>query len=288
MLPETIQVLPETLQLRNGSLVLPGIFLVLITAGLLVVGLNVGTENYPFIHHHVLYRLSYAQLEYIYFVGLVVLAIHYAVYWAHFLRRVRTPFAGDRGTPQTRFSVAKFLLAWIFFAGLLGTYALGAAVATPALFDPIFGDGQLSAGFRVWLHGYFGLLLIVAVVAVLVYYCMISILQKRKFDAIFSWVPAFLSLREGHRFIGVLNWILFVSLLFNLTTGLLILGGIPLTVLRLFPLLPYGIENILRITHDIGTSVVIAALMGHVYYRLLPENRWLLRTMFAGHELKLS
>jgi hypothetical protein len=216
------------------------------------------------------------------------LAIHYLVYIAHFVLRIRTPFAGDRGTPQTQFSVAKFLLTWMFFSGLLGTYALGAAIATPALFDPIFGDAQQSAGFRIWLHGYFGLLLLVGVLAVLVYYCATSILEKGEFGGLFSWLPNFLSVREGHRFLGVLNWILFISLLFNLITGFLILGAVPLTVFRLFPLLPYGFENVMRLAHDIGTSFVVAALMGHIYYRLLPENRWLLRTMFAGHELKLS
>lgn len=281
-------ILSETLQLKKGSLALPAIYLVILTAAFLAVGLAVGTEQYPFIPRPILYRLPYAQLESIYYVGLFVLAVHYAVYWAHFLRIKRAPFAADRAAPQLRFSVAKFLLTWLFLLGLFGTYALGAAIATPALFDPILGDARLTAAFRIWLHQFFGLLLIAGLVGGLVYYCTISILQQRKLGAIFDWIPAFLNLREGHRFIGVLNWLLFLALLSNLTTGLLILGAFPLTELRFVPFLPYGMENTVRIMHDIGTSLMIGAFIGHGYFRLLPENRWMLRTMFGGDEQMLS
>lgn len=276
---ETLQ-LNDTLQLKKGSLALPAIYLATLTTAFVAVGLAVGTEYYAFIPRPILYRLPFAQLESIYYVGLFILAVHYAVYWAHFLKIRTAPFAADRVAPQLRFSVAKFLVTWVFLLGLFGTYALGAAIATPELFDPILGDAQL----RIWLHQFFGLVLIVGLVGGLVYYCTISILQQRRFGALFSWIPAFLNLRKGHRFIGVLNWLLFLALLSNLTTGLIILGAFPLTDLRVIPFLPYSVENTVRIMHDIGTSLMVGALIGHGYFRLLPENRWMLRTMFGGDE----
>ena len=276
--------LSETLPLKKTSLALPAIYLGILTAGFIAVGLAVGTEQYLFIPRPILYRLPFAQLESIYYVGLFVLAVHYAVYWAHFLRIRRAPVAPDSAAPPLRFSVAKFLLTWLFLLGLFGTYALGAAIATPALFDPFLGDSRLTPGFRIWLHQFFGLLLIVGLAGGLVYYCTISILRQRRVGALFDWIPTFLNLRKGHRFIGVLNWLLFLALLSNLTTGLLILGAFPLTEVRFVPHLPYGIENIVRIMHDIGTSLMVGALIGHGYFRLLPENRWMLRTMFAGDE----
>jgi hypothetical protein len=50
------------------------------------------------------------------------------------------------------------------------------------------------------------------------------------------------------------------------------------------PFLPYGVENIVRIAHDVGTSLMVAALLGQGYYRLLPENRWMLRTTLGGDQ----
>jgi hypothetical protein len=183
-----------------------------------------------------------------------------------------------------RFSIAKFLLTWVILLGLFGTYALGAAIATPELFDPILGDAR----YRIWLHQFFGLVLIVGLVGGLAYYCTTSILQQRRVAALFSWIPSFLNLGKGHRFIGVLNWLLFLAVLSNLTTGLVILGAFPLTDLRVIPLLPYGVENTVRIMHDIGTSLMVGSLIGHGYFRLLPENRWMLRTTFGGDEQILT
>ena len=52
----------------------------------------------------------------------------------------------------------------------------------------------------------------------------------------------------------------------------------------MLPFLPYGVENIVRITHDVGTSLMVAALVGQGYFRLLPENRWMLRTTLGGDQ----
>ena len=213
-----------TLRPDRWALALPGVYLLIVTAALIAVGLVVGTEQNPFLPGSIVYRLPFAQLEPIYYVAVLGLAAHYVAYR---LRVKNAPVAADTFAGPFRFSAAKFLVTWLFLVGLFGTYALGAAIATPTLFDPVLGDSRLTAGFRIWLHQYFALLLIVGLAGGLAYYSTISILQRRKLSDVFRWVPAFLNLRKGHRFIGGLNWLLFAAVLSNLTTGFTHSGCFP-------------------------------------------------------------
>jgi hypothetical protein len=93
-----------------------------------------------------------------------------------------------------------------------------------------------------------------------------------------------LSLRSGHRFLGVLNWILLLALLSNFTTGFFILGSAPLLGFPRLPLHAYALENWARLAHDVGTAFIVASFSGQIYLRLLPSNQWMLKTMFAGYE----
>jgi hypothetical protein len=266
--------------------ILSGVFLILLMIALLLVAWAVGAEVYPFIYHDVTYRFSYATLDRIYAVSLLVLAVHYLAYLAHYI------FVGSKQTmlgerSDIEFSATKFVITWFFLIGLLGTYGMGASIATPALFDSVFGPARETAFLRIWLHTYFGFVFLASALAGILYYTVRSAREAGP-SACLRWVGEFLSLRSGHRFVGVLNWILALALLSNVTTGFLILGRVPLLHWPQLPIHPYEVENVLRLMHDVGTAFIVASLAGHVYLRLLPGNRWLLKTMFGGYDAKVS
>jgi thiosulfate reductase cytochrome b subunit len=96
-----------------------------------------------------------------------------------------------------------------------------------------------------------------------------------------------MSLRPGHRFLGILNCILVLALLCNIATGLVILGATPLIPLARLPLHAYGFENVARLVHDTGTAFIVGSFSGQIYLRLIPGNQWMLKTMFAGYEAKV-
>jgi hypothetical protein len=100
------------------------------------------------------------------------------------------------------------------------------------------------------------------------------------------WLSRRLSLRSGHHFIGVLNWILTLAILSNIATGLMILGNVPMVTVARLPFHAYGLENVARLAHDVGTAFIVGALSGHIYFRLIPANQWMLKTMFAGYEAR--
>ena len=87
-------------------------------------------------------------------------------------------------------------------------------------------------------------------------------------------------------YVGALNWILLLALLSNIATVLIILGSPPLVPLARLPWHAYAFENVARLTHDTGTAFIIASFSGQIYLRLIPGNQWMLKTMFAGYELK--
>jgi hypothetical protein len=112
-------------------------------------------------------------------------------------------------------------------------------------------------------------------------------IRERGLSGAFHWVVVRLSLRSGHRFVGVLNWILLLALLSNITTGLIILGATPLIAFARLPWNVYAFENVARLAHDVGTAFIVGSFSGHIYLRLIPANQWMLKTMFAGYELKV-
>jgi Ni,Fe-hydrogenase I cytochrome b subunit len=101
------------------------------------------------------------------------------------------------------------------------------------------------------------------------------------------WLAELLSLRSGHRFLGVLNWILLLALLSNFSTGFFILGTAPLLSFPRLPLHDYATENWARLAHDVGTAFIVASFSGQIYLRLIPGNQWMLKTMFAGYEARI-
>jgi hypothetical protein len=272
--------LGATVELRRYP-ILSGAFLAALAVALIVASWAVGTEYYPYIHRPVGYRFSLAALDRVYLAALLVLALHYAAYVVHFL------IVGSRQTAQTTvpalvFSPAKFVITWFFLVGLLGAYALGASIATPALFDAALGPARETAFVRVWNHTYFGFVLLAAVAAGITYF----IWNGRRRQGALRWVADLLSLAPGHRFIGALNLILLLAVASNIATGLFILGAAPLVPSPRLPVHAYWMENAARLAHDIGTAFIVASFSGQIYFRLIPGNQWMLKTMFAGYEAR--
>ncbi len=261
---------------------LSGAFLILLAGGLILVASSVGTETYPYIDHRISYRFPFATLDRVYLIALAILAVHYAAYVVHFLT-VGTRQQAVAPSPPLVFSPAKFVITWFFLIGLAGAYAVGASIATPALFDAVFGPARDTAFVRVWNHTYFGFLLLASLIAGVIYLSVASARQHGAAGA-FHWVAELLSLAPGHRFIGLLNWILLLGLASNIATGLFILGAAPLIGGPRLPLHSYGLENVARLAHDTGTAFIIASFSGQIYLRLLPGRQWMLKTMFAGYE----
>ena len=264
--------------------VLGGAFLILLALGLVLASWAVGTETYPFIHERIVYRFPLATLDRIYLVGLGVFALHYVAYVAHYL------MVGSRQTdagqpPALEFRLPKFVIAWFFLVGLIGTYVVGASIATPRLFDAVFGPARETASLRIWNHTWFGFVLLVSLVAGVVY-CTWTSTRERGLRGALHWLSSRLSLRSGHRFLGALYWILTIAILSNIATGLMILGSVPMVSFARLPFQAYGHENIARLVHDVGTAFVVGALSGHIYFRLIPGNQWMLKTMFAGYEAR--
>jgi len=260
---------------------LSGAFLIALAAALVLATWAAGTENYPYIHRPIVYRFPLATLDRVYLVALMVLALHYAAYVAHYLLVGSRQQAGP--PPALTFSPAKFVITWFLLIGLIGAYAVGASIATPALFDAAFGPARETAFVRVWNHTYFGFVLLVSLIAAIVYLSVAGA-RRHGIAGALGWLGELLSLRAGHRFLGVLNWILLLALLSNLTTGFFILGSAPLLAFPRLPLHAYAQENWARLAHDVGTAFIVASLSGQIYLRLLPGNQWMLKTMFAGYE----
>jgi hypothetical protein len=264
---------------------LSGAFLIAIAAALVLASWAVGTETYPYIHRPVSYRYSLATLDRVYLAALAIFALHYAAYVAHYLLVGSRQQESAAAPPPLIFSPAKFVITWFFLTSLAGAYAVGASIATPALFDPAFGAARETAFIRVWNHTYFGFLLLASLVAGLIY-AIVTGVREHGAKGAFSWLGELLSLSAGHRFLGILNWILLLGIASNIATGLYILGTVPLMDFPRLPLHPYATENWARLIHDIGTAFIVASFAGQIYLRLVPGNQWMLKTMFAGYRAK--
>ena len=274
----------ETAIERRSYPILSGAFLILLALALVLASWAVGTESYPYIHQRVLYRFPLATLDRIYLVALGILALHYVAYVVHYLLiGSRQSAAGP--VPALVFSPTKFVITWFFLIGLAGAYLVGASIATPALFDAALGPARETAFVRVWNHTYFGFVLLASLAAGIIYFAVAGA-RERGLAGVFDWVGARLSLQPGHRFIGVLNWILLLSLLSNIATGFIILGTTPLVATARLPLHAYGFENMARLIHDTGTAFIVGSFSGQIYLRLIPGNQWMLKTMFAGYEAR--
>ena len=274
--------LPTPAEARRYPL-LSGAFLVVLAVLLVAGSWAVGGENYPYIHRRIFYRFPFATLDRVYLIALAVLALHYAAYVVHYL------VVGSRqqatAPPALVFSPVKFVITWFLLIGLAGAYAVGASIATPALFDEIFGPARDTAFLRVWNHTYFGFVLLTSLAAAVIYLTVTSA-RARGIAGAFRWLFDLLSLRAGHRFLGVLNWILLLALLSNFATGFFILGTAPLVSFPRLPLHAYALENWARLAHDVGTAFILASFSGQIYLRLIPANQWMLKTMFAGYDVK--
>src|SRR4051794_13730566 len=164
--------IPMTVETRSYPL-LSGVFLVLLAVALVLVSYAVGTESYPYIHRPVTYRFTLATLDRVYLIALAVLAVHYAAYVVHYLTiGSRQTAAGPM--PVLVFSPTKFVITWFFLCGLAGVYAVGASIATPALFDAAFGPARETAFLRVWHHTYFGFVLLCSILAGILYLVVTS------------------------------------------------------------------------------------------------------------------
>jgi hypothetical protein len=263
--------------------VLSGAFLIALAVALVLVSWAVGTESYPYIHQRVVYRFPLATLDRVYLIALAILAVHYAAYVGHYLMIGSRQQAGP--PPPLVFSPAKFVITWFLLIGLAGAYAVGASIATPALFDAAFGPARETAFVRVWNHTYFGFVLLASLLASVIYLSARSAHERGMAGAL-RWLAELLSLKSGHRFLGALNWILLLALLSNFSTGFFILGTAPLLSFPRLPLHAYAMENWARLAHDVGTAFIVASFSGQIYLRLIPGNQWMLKTLFAGYEAR--
>jgi hypothetical protein len=264
---------------------LSGAFLVALALALVLASWLAGTESYPYIHRRISYRFPLATLDRVYLAALAILAVHYMAYVIHYLT-VGSRQSATAPAPALEFSAVKFVITWFFVIGLLGAYTLGASIATPSLFDAAFGPARETASVRIWNHTYFGFLLLASIIAGVVYFIARGIHQHGAAGALRS-ISSGLSLAAGHRFVGVLNWILMLSILSNIATGFFILGSAPLLAFPRIPLHSYALENVARLVHDVGTAFIIASFSGQIYLRLIPGNQWMLKTMFGGYEPKV-
>jgi hypothetical protein len=264
--------------------VLSGTFLIVLAIALVLVSWAVGTESYPYIHRRIVYRFPLATLDRVYLVALGILAVHYAAYVVHYLLVGSRQQAGP--PPLLVFSPAKFVITWFLLIGLVGAYAVGASIATPALFDAAFGPARDTAFVRVWNHTYFGFVLLASLTAS-VFYLSVTSARERGIAGALHWLTELLSLRSGHRFLGALNWILLLGLVSNFATGFFILGSAPLLSYPRLPQHAYATENWARLAHDVGTAFIVASFSGQIYLRLIPGNQWMLKTMFAGYEARV-
>jgi hypothetical protein len=274
--------LESTVETRSYP-VLSGAFLIGLAVALVAVSWAVGTETYPYIHRRIAYRFPLATLDRVYLIALGILALHYAAYVAHYVLVGSRQQAGP--PPPLTFSPVKFVITWFLLIGLAGAYSVGASIATPALFDAAFGPARDTSFMRVWNHTYFGFVLLASLAAGIIYLSVQSA-RERGLAGAFRWLANLLSLRSGHRFLGVLNWILLLALLSNFTTGFFILGTAPLLSFPQLPLHAYASENWARLAHDVGTAFIVASFSGQIYLRLIPGNQWMLKTMFAGYEAR--
>jgi hypothetical protein len=264
--------------------VLSGAFLIALAVALVLVSWAVGTESYPYIHQRIVYRFPLATLDRVYLIALGILALHYAAYVAHYLMIGSRQQAGP--PPPLTFSPTKFVITWFVLVGLVGAYAVGASIATPALFDAAFGPARETAFMRVWNHTYFGFVLLASLLASVIYLSVRSAREHGMAGAL-HWLTELLSLKSGHRFLGALNWILLLALLSNFSTGFFILGTAPLLSFPRLPLHAYATENWARLAHDVGTAFIVASFSGQIYLRLIPGNQWMLKTLFAGYEARV-
>jgi hypothetical protein len=275
----------STMVVTRSYPVLSGAFLVLLAFALVLTSWAVGTEYYPYIHRPVVYRFPFATLDRIYLVALVLLSLHYGTYVIHYFL-IGSRQSASAPVPPLIFRPTKFVITWFFLVGLAGTYALGASIATPALFDAAIGPARDTAVVRVWNHTYFGFVLLASILAGVLYLTAASVREHGVASA-FHWIGTRMSLRPGHRFLGILNWILVLALLCNIATGLAILGATPLIPVARLPLHAYGFENVARLVHDTGTAFIVGSFSGQIYLHLIPGNQWMLKTMFAGYEAKV-
>src|SRR3984893_13842555 len=179
--------------------VLSGAFLVVLAVALVLVSWAVGTETYPYIHRRIVYRFPLATLDRVYLIALGILALHYAAYVAHYLLVGSRQQAGP--PPPLTFSPAKFVITWFLLIGLAGAYAVGASIATPALFDSAFGPARDTSFMRVWNHTYFGFVLLASLTASVIYLSVAGA-RERGIAGALHWLTELLSLRSGHRFLG--------------------------------------------------------------------------------------
>jgi hypothetical protein len=263
--------------------VLSGAFLIVLAVALVLVSWAAGTESYPYIHQRITYRFPFATLDRVYLIALAILALHYAAYVAHYIMVGSKQKAGP--APPLTFSPTKFVITWFLLIGLAGAYSVGASIATPSLFDAAFGPARDTAFVRVWNHTYFGFVLLASLAAGVIYLTVTSA-REHGITGAFHWLAELLSLKSGHRFLGVLNWILLLALMSNFVTGFFILGSAPLISFPRLPLHAYAMENWARLAHDVGTAFIVASFSGQIYLRLIPGNQWMLKTMFAGYEAR--
>ena len=205
--------------------------------------------------------------------------------WSHYLVVGTQPVPTEQ-VPALTFSPVKFVITWFFLIGLAGTYMVGASIATPALFDAILGPARETEFARVWNHTYFGFVLLALTIAGIAFFIVTDV-RAHGLGGAFHWLGALLSLRAGHRFIGVLNWILMLALASNVATGFFMLGNAPLLAFPRLPVHAYWLENLARLAHDTGTAFIVASFAGQIYLRLIPGNQWMLKTMFAGYQAKV-
>jgi hypothetical protein len=266
----------------NSMPLLSGAYLVVLAAALALATWAVGIESYPYISQPIRYRFSLATLDRVYLAALLIFALHYAAFVVHFLT---VGSRASRGTaPELTFRAARFVISWLLLVGLIGTYGLGASIATPKLFDQAFGPARETGFLRVWSHTYFGFILLASLAAA---FCYLTFVGLRERGSALGWLSELVNLRAGHRFEGALNAILLLALGSNIVTGLFILGNTPLVGVLRLPLHSYGMENVLRLVHDTGTAFVVASFSGQIYFRLIPANRWMLKTMFGGYEARI-
>jgi hypothetical protein len=278
--------LAATLETRRYPL-LGGAFLVLLAVALMLVSFAVGTESYPYIHRPVAYRFPLATLDRVYLLALAILGAHYAAFVVHYLVVGRQASPAAR-VPPLEFSPVKFVITWFFLIGLAGVYMAGASIATPTLFDPLLGPARETEFARIWNHTYFGFVLLTSIVGGIVYFTAADI-RAGGIGSAFHWLGGFLSLRAGHRFMGLLNWILLLAVVSNVATGFFMLGNAPLLAsFARLPVHPYWTENFARLAHDTGTAFIVSSFSGLIYLRLIPGNQWMLKTMFAGYQLPPS
>jgi len=233
----------------------------------------------------------------------IFLAIVFAFILGYAMHWFRRAFRQPRPAPQTvqepaalgdrivMFDTVQRLFHWFNFVVLGLTTLTGLAIYFPGSFDQFltqFGIEGIQA--KIFWHVNFAW----ALLGLLIIHVVWDVGVKRGWwniwiglkDLSDGWLRTkqFLGLARQYNpipkydvFMKTFHWSLTVSLIILGVTGLYFWNPY-----NLVPHMPYELEHLFRIMHDLFAALTVGLIIGHVYFAVLPVNWPILKAMFTG------